>query len=124
MYNPSNPQNFTVLWIHAGPPYLFYNETSDVVEDWEVPRLIFKDKPQVEALNCEPIFETSKARIIVNADNGRVQNYKLLESPKPVADAWSDAFTSHFSNESEYYHDGEYGSFELDYEIDRNTTVR
>ncbi|KAF1959391.1 hypothetical protein CC80DRAFT_585878 [Byssothecium circinans] len=97
IYSPSAPQNFTVLWINASYPYVYETSKTEVSQ-----RFIFADRPQVQALNCRPIFETSKARIIVNAGNGHIEDFRLLEPAKPFEDAWSERFQRHYSSQSMY----------------------
>ncbi|KAF1943901.1 hypothetical protein EJ02DRAFT_510651 [Clathrospora elynae] len=105
LYRSTNPHNFTVIWINASYPYLYQQNISGVPDNvFDLPpRLIFAERPQIQALNCEPIFETSKMRIVINADSGRVEDYALLEPAKTTEDAWAENFNRHFSDETEYY---------------------
>ena len=105
LYNAGTSQNFTVLWTNSSYPYLYEDDREDMYSGMfdAPPRLIFAEKPQVQALECQPLFETSKARIVVNADNGNIYDIQHLEDVHPAATAWSNRFERHFSNESAYY---------------------
>ncbi|KAF9691269.1 hypothetical protein EKO04_010927 [Ascochyta lentis] len=104
LYNPSTSNNFTVLWTNSSYPYLYHDDREDAYGDiFEIPpRLVFAEKPEVQALECRPLFETSKARITVNAESGKIYDIKLLEDVHPTA-AWSNKFERHYSNEIAYY---------------------
>jgi Protein of unknown function (DUF3433) len=124
LYRPTNSQNFTTLWINASYPHLYYNykdeEYNNVFK--APPRLIFTERPQVQALNCRPIFETSQARIIVNANSSKIENFTLLEPPKADKNAFNEIFQIHYSNETAYYESGY--NMDLDRIMTFNTSVR
>jgi hypothetical protein len=108
LYNPENSENFTVLWTNSSYPYRFddYNpylphNTNEEFE--EPPRLIFSERPQVQALTCRPIFETVKARIIIDAATGRLAQYELLGEASPAEHSWSHGFDRHYTSEADYY---------------------
>ncbi|KAJ4322891.1 hypothetical protein N0V94_002154 [Neodidymelliopsis sp. IMI 364377] len=107
LYNSDSSPNFTVLWTNSSYPYLYDDNREDMYSGMfeAPPRLIFAEKPQVQALECQPVFEISKARINVNADNGQIYDLQLLEDMHPATDAWKDRFERHFSNETAYYED-------------------
>jgi hypothetical protein len=58
LYNPENSQNFTVLWTNSRYPYRFEDEIlNSYIGLNPPPRLLFSEIPQVQALNCQPIFD-------------------------------------------------------------------
>jgi hypothetical protein len=105
LYNSDSSPNFTVLWTNSSYPYLYEDNREDMYSGMfdAPPRLIFAEEPQVQALECQPLFETSKARINVNADDGQIYDLQLLEDVHPATDAWANRFERHFSNETAYY---------------------
>jgi Protein of unknown function (DUF3433) len=123
-YQPTNSQNFTALWIIASYPHVYYNSKDDQYSNVfeKPPHLIFTERPQVQALNCQPIFETAQARIIVNANNNKIENFTLLEPPKAAENAFNERFRRHFSNETDYYADR--SMINLDAIMTFNTSIR
>ncbi|PSN62798.1 hypothetical protein BS50DRAFT_624589 [Corynespora cassiicola Philippines] len=104
LYDPEYPKNFTVLWANASYPYLYRgNGRGSFSDPNPPPRLIFAEKPQVQALNCLPIFETSEMEIVVDANEEKIQKYTVSRPINPMEDAWAHTFTRHFSNETAYY---------------------
>ncbi|EXJ68749.1 uncharacterized protein A1O5_08543 [Cladophialophora psammophila CBS 110553] len=107
-YNCQAPRNFTVLWINASTPRLYWDNSGGIPNPgyvWErVPRIIFADRPQVTAVNCLPIFETATARITVAVSDGRVEDCEILNTPQNASVAWNSAFETHWANETEYRH--------------------
>lgn len=107
LYNPEYPQNFTVLWTNSSYPYRYNAEISGVNEEEfdPPPRLIFSERPQVQALNCQPIFETTIARITLDVADRRLKHYEVLEDIIPAEHGWSNRFERHYANEMRYYGD-------------------
>ena len=123
LYKPTNSENFTVLWINASYPYRYSRNLSDnpaqqvsSLTSNAPPRLIFAEKPQIQALNCQPIFETSKFRIKINTGNNKVEDYTLLGPVNQAAGAWTDGFTKHINNKT-----AQSGHFDV---MNYNMTVR
>lgn len=92
LYKPTNSRNFTVLWIQANYP-IPANNSRDLSS-----RRIWAQRPQIQALNCRPLFETSKFRIVVNAETNQVRHYSVLEPVREATSAWTDGFTRHIDN--------------------------
>ncbi|KAI0409293.1 hypothetical protein F4802DRAFT_243535 [Xylaria palmicola] len=90
------PANFTVKWIrgHAVEATLSYTDGTDLRDD-KKNRLIWTEPPQVTALNCMPIIETTDASVTVDATNGRVTDFKLLGQPQEDRFAWTDDFVAY-----------------------------
>jgi hypothetical protein len=126
LYNPENSENFTVLWTNSSYPYRYdgYNPwiPHNTMEKFEEPpRLIFSERPQVQALTCRPIFETVKARITIDAATTRLEHYELLGDVSPAEHPWSHSFDRHYANETDYY--GPSKGMISDEYIDFNRTV-
>ncbi|KAJ2996583.1 hypothetical protein NUW58_g920 [Xylaria curta] len=87
------PANFTIKWIRGHPreARLSYANGRDYKEDERI-RLIWTERPRMAALNCMPIIETAHASVIVDAANGGVVDFKLLEQPQEDKFAWTDDF--------------------------------
>jgi len=91
-YRPSG--NFTVKWIR-GP-----GKIERITNKSEVHTFVFSEPPAIQALNCMPIFESSRAEIRVEPRTGVIQDYRIDEDPLRREDvAWSD--TSQWRNPSE-----------------------
>ncbi|KAI0104001.1 hypothetical protein GGR51DRAFT_523142 [Nemania sp. FL0031] len=90
------PANFTVKWIrgHAVEATLSYTDGTDLSDD-KRNRLIWTEPPQVTALNCTPIIETTDASVTVDATNGRIVDFKLLGQPQEDRFAWTDDFVAY-----------------------------
>ena len=86
MYNPEYSQNFAVLWTKSSYPYRYKANIPGITgEDFDAPsRLIFAERPQIQALNCQPIFETTMSRITLNVVDGNLKHYELLEDITPA----------------------------------------
>lgn len=84
--------NFTTKWIYGFPhPKLYYANTS--VDETYTGHLIWRDVPQLTALNCRPVIESSTADVTVDQADGTVQSFKILEQPIPIGrPAWNDSF--------------------------------
>jgi hypothetical protein len=96
----NEPQNnFTIVWFNSTAPLAYYGKGTDA------PALywIFPEIPQVNALNCNPIFEKANAKVTVNVADGSIQEYELLDSPEPAPEAWLDNYSKHYSNASNLF---------------------
>jgi hypothetical protein len=109
-YDPSSSSNFTVLWINADYPQQYARNYLKNVS-------IFSEI-HVQALDCRPVFESAHARITVSINDGKVQHYNLLDKPKNATEAWSDAFSVHYTNKSTDF------SLSDQRDVDFNNTVR
>lgn len=123
LYQSDQSRNFTVLWINASHPYRYKYETPGPPSPNPPIDIIFKERPQIQALNCEPIFEKAKTRLVVNNRDSRIQEYTILEQPKPATEAWDDNFSRRFSDETAYY-ESVPSSNNMDQVVTYNTTVR
>jgi hypothetical protein len=83
--------NFTVKWIRG--PGKIARITG------KVHKFVFPDLPAIQALNCMPMFESSRAEVTVKPKTGVVQHYRILDTPLREDVAWSD--TSQWRNPSE-----------------------
>jgi Protein of unknown function (DUF3433) len=106
IYEPQAHSNFTILWINASYPILYFDnnavEAGDTGQLVRQSHFIFADMPQVQALNCVPIFEITNANVTVGVYDGTVMHYDLLDNPRNATEAWNDAFGIHYSNETAY----------------------
>jgi hypothetical protein len=50
--------------------------------------LQFKEVPGLQALDCKPIIEQTKARVKVARSSAEVLDFELLEEPQPRSDVW------------------------------------
>ncbi|KAI1370420.1 hypothetical protein F4677DRAFT_364391 [Hypoxylon crocopeplum] len=101
------PVNFTVKWIH-GRPVQGYQTHGPAPSDDLPLHLIWAEKPQMTTLNCMPTVETANASVTVDAEDGRVIEFHLLDTPRADDFAWTDDFTifqseAALANESTYY---------------------
>jgi hypothetical protein len=97
--------NFTVKWIRG--PALFEPPGDSGFGDSRS-YLAFPERPAIQALNCMPMIETSRAEVTIEPSSGVVQRYRILEDPTPDNVAWSDSFQyrnltdkPHFSTDDE-----------------------
>jgi hypothetical protein len=73
-YGGGTTGNFTVKWIR-GP-------ASFVRAIWgSMDMLYFSEPPAIQAMNCMPIFESSRAEVTVEPKTGVVQQYRILDTP-------------------------------------------
>jgi hypothetical protein len=119
LYNPENSQNFTVLWTNSRYPYRFEDEIlNSYIGLNPLPRLLFSEIPQVQALNCQPIFEAAKARITLDAADGKSKHYEILGEITPAKHLWTNRFVRHWANRTRYYtktwEDYKFGSDEFE----------
>ncbi|KAJ8132678.1 hypothetical protein O1611_g940 [Lasiodiplodia mahajangana] len=90
------PANFTVKWIRGNAMEATLSSTDDTeVSEDQSNRLIWTKKPAMTALNCVPIIETANASVTVDVTNGRVIDFRLLESPQEDKFAWTDDFEAY-----------------------------
>lgn len=91
-------RNFTIKWIVGKPldsPQDSLYRTSD---NYTAPNVdyvrdeyfVWKEPPQMTALNCMPIFESSDAKVTVDLVDANVQKYSLNSAPVNATAAWSD----------------------------------
>lgn len=84
-------RNITIKWI-VGKPF---------PDQWQQPNgstevhYLWSEIPEVNVLLCQPIIESSKARVTVKQDDESVLNFTLLEQPQPHEAAWSDYYLKH-----------------------------
>jgi hypothetical protein len=78
-------RNFTVKWIR-GPAGFAQTTTLP----WD--NMYFPEPPTIQALNCMPTFESSRAEVTVEPETGVVQQYRILDTPVREDVAWSDNF--------------------------------
>jgi hypothetical protein len=92
--NPLNGSqaNFTIFWTYADYPQTFIDSGGQT-------KYIFETEPQIQALNCLPVFEKANARITVGAKDSRVVHYTLLDSPQNATEAWDDTFTRYWQED-------------------------
>jgi hypothetical protein len=88
IYNYSESQNFTVLWIETGTPLFDYQ--GGLTFNGNNP--VFADRPQIQAISCAPIFETANAEITVSIPDGQVQDYKIIDKPRNATEAFNTPF--------------------------------
>jgi hypothetical protein len=84
--DPPN-RNHTVKWIRG--PVGFAPIEYDI--DMEG-TLFFSDPPAIQALNCMPTFESSRATVTVEPQTGIVLQHHILDTPLREDVAWSDTF--------------------------------
>ncbi|KAF3037636.1 hypothetical protein E8E12_004832 [Didymella heteroderae] len=89
-------RDFTAKWIRGTAGF------RDVGGFAQNPRMVFREPPAIQALNCVPYFETADAEVTVEPSTGAVQGFSILGNPTPDAVAWSDNFQLRRSNESNY----------------------
>lgn len=92
----NNELNFTVKWIVGHP----YEQLAEISEDagpsiYGGPYLVWRDLPQMTALNCIPVFETADAQVTLDGAGSTVQEYRLTSTPDNSAAAWSDDWLYH-----------------------------
>jgi len=76
--------NFTAKWIRGRGDY-----ESDKHGNRKI---IFSNPPNLQALNCQPIIETSIAEVSVDVKLGRVYAFTILDEPKVADVPWFDSF--------------------------------
>ena len=91
------PLNFTVKWIVGNPEPTLYLASSNVSSSPGnyLTHLIWSAPPRLAALNCLPVIESANASVTVDSQTGVVQQYTLLDEPKPYSEAWTDAYVVH-----------------------------
>ncbi|KAI4864223.1 hypothetical protein F4820DRAFT_458947 [Hypoxylon rubiginosum] len=93
------PANFTVKWIR-GRPIEGYKMAGEWPSDDARTHMIWAEKPQMTAINCMPVIETANASVTVNAADGRVLDFQILDTPRPDEFAWTDDFTIYQTEEA------------------------
>lgn len=89
-------RDFTAKWVRGKAGF---REVGDFAQN---PRMVFREPPAIQVLNCVPVFETADAEVTVEPSTGAVQEFDILGDPAPDAVAWSDNFQLRRSNESTY----------------------
>lgn len=89
-------KDFTAKWVRGKAGF---REVGNLAQN---PRMVFKEPPAIQVLNCIPTFETADAEVTVDLSTGTVQKFDILGDPAPDAVAWSDNFQLRRSNESSY----------------------
>ncbi|RWA07716.1 hypothetical protein EKO27_g7380 [Xylaria grammica] len=85
--------NFTVKWIHGYPV-----EGYQVLDPYNLgyyAHLMWADEPQMAALNCMPVVETANASVTVDAEDGRIIEFDILDIPRLDEFAWIENFVPH-----------------------------
>ncbi|KAI0420768.1 hypothetical protein F5X98DRAFT_391488 [Xylaria grammica] len=86
--------NFTVKWIHGYPV-----EGYQVLDPYNLGQynahLMWADEPQMAALNCMPLVETANASVTVDAEDGRIIEFDILDIPRLDEFAWIENFVPH-----------------------------
>lgn len=98
-YDNAAPINFTVLWVNGGYPEPYKDVSGEM-------HFIFTETPQVQALNCMPIFEKTNAQITVNVNDGTIEDYEFLDALRVASEAWDDNFGVHIANITAYNQTG------------------
>ena len=81
--------SIVVQWITGYPiPYQFRSSISQNSQT----RWIWTDIPNITALKCLPVFESTNARVNVDLATGAIQNYTIMNDPSPDLHAWSSRY--------------------------------
>lgn len=102
--NNTPERNFTIKWI-VGKPLDSLEDDSlySTLENYTAPNVdyfrtgyfVWEEPPQMTALNCMPIFESSDAKVTVDLADAYVQKYSLNSAPVNATAAWSDEWFLH-----------------------------
>jgi hypothetical protein len=106
--------NFTVKWVQG------------VVLGGDDPGLgLFHEPPAIQALNCMPTFESSRAEVTVEPKTGAIQEYRILNTPLREDIAWSDYFQWHIpSGYSRSEESGYVAPMDTNYFYNVDVTIR
>lgn len=132
-YNPSVIAYWTENWLDGlslRDGSLHHGTTANLIVKWmrgptgfgrtvpfNVDVLYFPEPPAIQALNCMPTFESSRAEVTVELGTGEVQHHRILDTPVQEDVAWSDAFQWRDIPEDAPYtrwHPCIYGNFSYD----------
>lgn len=61
------------------------------------PTLLFSEIPRIQAAQCQPIIETTRARVTVDAESASVISYELDSPVAELDTAWSDVFVGSYN---------------------------
>ena len=86
-YISGTTNNFTVKYI--------YGDATKPASDMSNAQVYFGEIPEIQAVRCMPVFETSEAEVVVDQQARKVLSYRLLEDPRVDDSAWTDAFVFH-----------------------------
>jgi hypothetical protein len=71
------------------------------VSQWANGSLNIDHQPQVQAIQCSPSFEKANASITVSVNDGTILEYEILDTPRPMPEAWLDDFQQNWYNISD-----------------------
>lgn len=112
--NAKWPVSFLSKWVLGNASYIYdmVNFSQYDNDDWDKDfgrrlashddLLLFTEEPVLQAVHCTPIIETTEADVTVDASNGRVQHYRILNDPDPADSAWLDVFVYHTTHIAQY----------------------
>lgn len=85
------PGNFTIKWI-VGPTVQTHMSIwiNNAPSSYKL--MQFTEIPALSFLHCQPIVEEATAKLTIGRASGEVLEYKVLDTPKPAADAWKAHF--------------------------------
>ena len=91
--------NFTIKWIVGKP----LNQNAEISQTYGYPDVVYprpsyfvwEEPPQMTALNCLPIFESSDAKVTVDLADNYIQKYTLNSKPVNAIEAWTDNWFLH-----------------------------
>jgi hypothetical protein len=108
------PVTFLSKWV-LGSAYYFYDlanfsqyDGEDLDRDFGRrqfyfdDQLFFTEEPVLQAVHCTPIIETAEADVTVDASNGQVQHYRILNDPEPANSPWFDVFEYHTTHTAQH----------------------
>lgn len=96
-------RNFTIKWIVGKPLDSPQDSLYRTLKNYTAPNVyyvrdeyfVWEEPPQMTALNCMPIFESSDAKVTVDLADAYVQKYSLNSAPVIATAAWSDDWFLH-----------------------------
>ncbi|OTA99510.1 hypothetical protein M426DRAFT_67631 [Hypoxylon sp. CI-4A] len=91
------PANFTIKWIRGTSVEGYHAKTNPGVDSSSSgpSRMMWSEKPQMAALNCQPVIERADASVTVSTQDSQVIHYELTGNPVADPYAWSDDFKQH-----------------------------
>jgi hypothetical protein len=92
------PMNVTIKWLRglatpwpADTEFLKHDTNNS---DRGRSGYMFTDVPSLQAINCRPLIESAAVDVTVDYATGVVQEFHILEEPKPDLAPWSDPFVT------------------------------
>lgn len=90
------PPNFAVKWIVGPTTISNITAYSDgALSKYKI--MQFKEVPPMAFVDCKPVIEKAKARVILVHGTGQVLDYEILGEPQAQTDPW----TAHFRHANE-----------------------